>query len=380
MPPPTANRTDLSLEAGDVRTAPGRPGRLPSPFWLLHLHSARALSLAALIMHPPARAADPFTTASGAAPRARVVIVKDRNATEAFRPRPDIIRTLVDQGITKLTGQANPRAAWLSLVSTQDVVGLKVYSAPGRNSGTRPVVAVAVAEGLIHAGLPPGNIIIWDKSEHDLRAAGFCDLAGPLGVRVAGSAQAGYDLDTFYDTPLIGKLVWGDVEFGREGEGVGRKSYVSKLVTKQITKIINITPLLNHNLAGVSGNLYGLAMGSVDNTLRFEAGPSRLASAVPEIYALPVLGDRVVLNLVDALICQYEGGEQSLLHYSTVLNQLRFSRDPVALDVLSIKELDRQRRAARAPNVRPNLELYHNAALLELGVADVTRINVETLK
>jgi hypothetical protein len=147
-----------------------------------------------------------------------------------------------------------------------------------------------------------------------------------------------------------------------------------------MTKIINITPLLNHNTAGVSGNLYGLTMGSVDNTMRFESEPSRLAGAVPEIYALPVLGDRVVLNVVDALICQYEGGQHGLLHYSTVLNQLRFSRDPVALDVLSIKELDRQRRATRAPNVRPNLELYRNAALLELGVSDVTRIAVETLK
>ena len=57
-----------------------------------------------------------------------------------------------------------------------------------------------------------------------------------------------------------------------------------------------------------------------------------------------------------------------------------FSRDPVALDMLSIKELDRQRRVARAPNVKPNLELYRNAALLELGVSDVTRIGIETLK
>ena len=41
-----------------------------------------------------------------------------------------------------------------------------------------------------------------------------------------------------------------------------------------MTKIINVTPLLNHNLAGVSGILYGLAIGSVDNTLRFELDPS----------------------------------------------------------------------------------------------------------
>jgi hypothetical protein len=335
--------------------------------------------LCALAAFTTAQAADPFATGRNT-PRARVVTVQDRDATEAFHPRPEKVRAMVDRAIIALTGKATPRDAWLSFVSTQDIVGLKVYSAPGQNSGTRPAVVAAIASGLINAGMPPRNIIIWDKSEFDLRAAGFFALADQLGVRVAGSAQAGYDPAVFYDTPLIGSLIWGDLEFGRTGEGLGRKSYVSKLVTGEMTKIINVTPLLNHNTAGVSGNLYGLTVGSVDNTMRFESEASRMAAAVPEIYALPVLGDRVVLNVVDALICQYEGGQHGLLHYSAVLNQLRFSRDPVALDMLSIKELDRQRRAARAPYVKPNLELYRNAALLELGVSDVARINVETLK
>jgi hypothetical protein len=199
---------------------------------------------------------------------------------------------------------------------------------------------------------------------------------------VAGCMVAGYDPTNFYqpDTAIIGNLVYGDLEFGKKGEGIGRKSFVSMLVSRQITKIISIAPLLNQEYAGVCGHLYGLAMGSVDNTRRFADDPSRLAVAVPEIYALPVLGDRVVLNITDALICQYEGGQHGLLHYSTMLNQLRFSRDPVALDVLSIKELDRQRRLARAVNVRPNLELYRNASLIELGVSDPTKLRVETLR
>ena len=117
----------------------------------------------------------------------------------------------------------------------------------------------------------------------------------------------------------------------------------------------------------------------MDNTLRFEAAPDRLATAVPEIYALPPLADHVVLNIVDALICQYEGEERSLLHYSTVLNQLRFSRDPVALDVLSIQELIRQRQQAGAPAVKTNRALYDNAALLELGVSDPAKIQVVNL-
>jgi len=213
-----------------------------------------------------------------------------------------------------------------------------------------------------------------------LREAGFFDLGEELGVRVAAASRAGWDETNYYETPLIGNLVYGDLEFERKEENLGRKSFVSKLVSQEITRIINITPLLNHNTAGVCGNLYSLAIGSVDNAHRFEGEPGRLAQAVPELYALPILGDRVPLNITDALICQYEGGQRGLLHYSTALNQLRFSRDPVALDVLSIKELDRQRRLAKAAPVRPNLELYRNAALLELGVSELSRMQIETLR
>jgi hypothetical protein len=306
--------------------------------------------------------------------RATVYIVEDSKATEAFRPNTNRVQEMVNCAITNLTAKTTVADAWKSLVSTQDIVGIKVFSEPGPNSGTRPAVVAAVVRGLIESGLPPDHIIIWDKRRTDLRLAGFFDLAKRVGVRAAGSAEAGYDEKTFYDTPLIGNLVWGDFEFGKKGSGIGRKSFVSKLVTDEITKIINITPLMNHNEAGVTGNLYSLAMGSVDNTTRFEGDPARLAIAVPEIYALPALSDHVVLSIVDALICQYEGEERSLLHYSVSLNQLRFSRDPVALDVLSLQELDRQREIARAPVIKPLRDLYSNASLLELGVSDLKKI------
>ena len=291
-----------------------------------------------LLGRRPGQAAPPRSfSPANTGPRARVVTVQDAAAVEAFRPRPEVVRAMVDRGITNLTGKATVAAAWRSLVTTQDVVGIKVFSSPGPNSGTRPAVAAAVIEGLLAAGLPPKHIIVWDKEVADLRFAGFFDLAERYGIRVAGSVQAGWDKQAFYETEILGNLVWGDLEFGTKGDATGRKSFVSKLVSRDLTKIINISPLLNHNLAGVSGHLYSLATGSVDNLIRFEAIPERLARAIPEIYALEALSDKVVLNITDALICQYEGEERGLLHYSATLNQLRFSLDPVALDMLSIR-------------------------------------------
>jgi len=337
-------------------------------------------ALAFWLTTPSAPAADFFSLRTNTL--ARVVIVTDTQATFNFQPDNARVQTMVERGITNLTGKATAAEAWRSFVSTQDIVGIKVASAAGAISGTRPAVAAAVVHGLLAAGVPPGHVIIWDKYEKDLRAAGYARLATQLGVRTAGAEDIGYDPTNFYnpDTAIIGHLVWGDLEFGQKGEGVGRKSFVSKLVSRHMTKIISIAPLLNENYAGVCGHLYGLAMGSVDNTLRFEGDPDRLAVAVPEIYALPLLGDRVVLNITDALIGQYAGGDKGLLQYSEVPNQLWFSRDPVALDTLSLKELDRVRHAVDAPAFKPNLELYTNAALLQLGVNDPAKIPVEKIQ
>jgi hypothetical protein len=313
---------------------------------------------------------------------APVVIVENAAATSDFQPDAAQVQALLDRGLMRFTGRATVAAAWHSLISTQDVIGLKVFSAPGMLSGTRPAVTAAVVHGLLDAGVPPDHIIIWDRHEADLRAAGYFKLGAQLGVRVASSTEAGYDPTNFYqpDTAIIGNLVYGDLEFGQKGEGIGRKSFVSKLVSRQMTRIISIAPLLNQEYTGVCGHLYGLTLGSVDNTLRFANDPGRLAVAVPEIYALPVFGDRVALNITDALIGQYEGGSRGLLHYSSVLNQLWFSRDPVALDTLALKELDRARRARNAPEFNPNLALYANAALLQLGVNDPAKIQVERVR
>ncbi|MDA7533521.1 hypothetical protein N8616_04050, partial [Verrucomicrobia bacterium] len=94
----------------------------------------------------------------------------------------------------------------------------------------------------------------------------------------------------------------------------------------------------------------------------------------------PELYDKLALNVVDALICQYQGEERGFLQYSTMLKELRMSRDPVALDVLSIMEINRQRRRAGLEENTSAMQLYQNASLLELGESDVSRIRFEKVE
>ncbi len=312
---------------------------------------------------------------------ARVLIAQGQDLLHAYLPDDDRVADIFNSGLKRFTRTDNIPAAWRSLVSTNDIVGIKVFSEPGPIAGTRPAVVAAIVHGLLQAGLPPAHIIIWDKHAADLRHAGFIKLGRSLGVRIAGSADVGYDTDTYYlpDSPVVGALVWGDLEFGLKGEGIGKKSFVSKLVSQQMTRIISVAPLINQNEAGVCGHFYSLCLGSVDNTRRFESDAGRLASALPEIYALPIIGDRVVLNVTDALLGQYQGGPAGYLQYSASLQQIWFSHDPVALDVLSLKELARERKAVDVPPMFTNFEIYTNATFLQLGLSNPGQYQIDKI-
>src|SRR2546423_538033 len=106
---------------------------------------------------------------------------------------------MVNCGITNLTGTKSIRDAWRTIVSTQEIVGIKVFSTPGPNSGTRSAIVAAVIEGLLAEGVPTKHIIVWDRFLGDLKLAGYADLSKRYGVRLAGSAQAGYDEHVYYD-------------------------------------------------------------------------------------------------------------------------------------------------------------------------------------
>jgi hypothetical protein len=52
---------------------------------------------------------------------------------------------------------------------------------------------------------------------------------------------------------------------------------------------------------------------------------------------------------------------------------------PVALDVLSLNEINRQRLIAGATVNNTNMDLYQNASLVEIGVSDTNHIKVDKL-
>lgn len=304
--------------------------------------------------------------------------MSDPKATTAFVPDPAVVRGLVERGLLAMSGRTNTADAWKVWVKPSDVVGFKVLSSPGALTGTRPVVVEALVESLVRSGHPASRIVLWDRQLRDLKAAGFLELASRLGVRCVATTDAGWDGNQFYESAVQGKLVFGDLEFGKGDRfAVGRRSHVSRLLTKEVTRIIPVTPILTHHSGGIYGHLLSLAFGSVDNMYRFETDPSRTEEAVPELCALDDLMPKVAFGVTDALVGQVRGDDKARLHDTIALNELRFGSDLVALDVATLADVVAARKAYPIEGERPlRPDLFVNAELMELGIAQTNRIEV----
>lgn len=329
-----------------------------------------------------------------------VVVVRSSDAMISMQPQMDVVQTMMETGLTNLTGETTVNAGLQKIFSTNDVIGIKVYGLELGSGGTRCEVVQALISCLKDAGIPLSQIIIWDRSMEKLHASGFVELGKKLGVKVSAVMNEGFDTNVFYSSFFPPSLVVGDVEFelskqwektGKElsntsdTNDIGRRSFVSNLLTTRFTKIILVTPLMHHNTLGITGNIYNLAGGCTDNFLRFELDGHRLAEAATEIYAMEAVGDKVVFSITDALGCQYRGQNSGFLHYSLPVNELRFSTDPVALDWESMKSMlqirekvDGHKESLQTFSLAGK-ELCENAVLLELGNASDESIALQTI-
>ena len=77
-----------------------------------------------------------------------VVKVRDPMATHFFKPNPERVRAMVHTGVQRVTGEKTSVAAWSSMFTPKDVVGIKVNSRSGTLIGTRPSVVAAVIASL----------------------------------------------------------------------------------------------------------------------------------------------------------------------------------------------------------------------------------------
>ena len=278
----------------------------------------------------------------------RVIAVQHTGCIAAGAYQPEPVRNMVERGIKELTGAPTAQDAWRSLFQKGDVVGIKVSPVGGSNA----------LFGRFRAALD----LRWSEPGRSFRRQYHClqSVSGRGSSRLAstnGCAQVcvlrllrlattnfqldmgGYDDKHFMELAIV-----------KEGDDPmnprSRRSYVAKVVTTDVNKIINVTVLKHHQSAGVTIALKNMSHGFVNNVNRSHMTPTANACGmfIPSVVSLPIIRQKVVLHVVDSVKASYHGGPSAKPQFVWEPKMMYFGTDPVALDKTGWKVIDAKRQ------------------------------------
>ncbi|MEY4300030.1 MAG: hypothetical protein RIR25_1266 [Verrucomicrobiota bacterium] len=325
---------------------------------------------------PVIRPAEPAASPTPSGPKSAVYYALLPASVEGGVVREAMVGRMVDAVVMSAAGKNDIASAWRVFVQPNERIGIKVSASGAPVSSTHAAVVAAVVEGLLAAGVPAGNIVIWDRLQRDLQNAGYERLARKF--RVVGTDEAGgYDEKAKVTAAVMGQLIVGDRDFSAKRDSpASSTSYISSVLTGQVDKVVHIPALADSMFAGLQGALAGMVLGNLDNWRRLARQPHYGDPYLPEIYADPRIGGKVVLTILDALRPQYAGGPfpgaQFLENYGAIFG----SRDPVAIDATGLRLLDDFRKEAKLDPLAKKTTWLDSAEFLGLGAAAENRIDL----
>jgi uncharacterized protein DUF362 len=307
----------------------------------------------ALVGATIARAQSQSTAGAGTAPGmpgpypGRVVAVENPGCITSGVYQPEPVRQMVERGMKELTGAPTAQGAWRSLFQKGDVVGIKVSPVGGPHLCSDASVLHAIFDGLNQAGVSDANIIVFSRYREEIITTGIDKWLRP-GVRLEASSPRydeiqldmdGYDENHFMEMSIVKR---GDDPANPRS----RRSYVSKVVSSQANIIINLPVLKHHQSAGVTIALKNMSHGFVNNVNRSHMTPTANACGmfIPSVVSLPIIRQKVVLHIVDAVRASYHGGPGGKPQFIWEPKTLYFGTDPVALDKTGWKVIDAKRQ------------------------------------
>jgi len=331
----------------------------------------------------------------------RVVSVRSDKSVDTSSGRADdaIVREMMAQGMRTLTGAATTTDAWRRFFEPADVVGIKVNCGGYPHCISAYEIVGEVVRQLTGVGVPATQIYIYERFQNQMDECNYAPHVAE-GVQIVAAERAnrnvdnsGYDPATYLEADL----------FGEEDT----RSNIMRLVSRRLTKIINIPNMKDHGATGVTGCLKNVAYGSFSNVARTHSrGKSHTYSVVGTLAAMEPLRSRTVLQIMDGLRGVWHGGPFArTTRYVFYPRQIMFGTDPVAIDRLLLDIIDNERRAhgaisiwdrspaslkmddTRARDADPNVNIIirepghvEYASTLGLGVYDRAKIKLQEVE
>ena len=326
----------------------------------------------------------------------RVVEVFHADSISGNRISQPIIGRMLSEGMKELTGESSPAAAWQKFIEPHDVVGIKINPSGAPVCYSSPEIVREVIAALRSIGLPPQNIVVFDRYSYEMEMGSYQALV-PVGTRLVGIECGAFDASR-YDLD-----VYCDANFFGESE---TRSFLAKVVTQELTKIINIPTMKDHSAAGVTGCLKNLGYGCFNNVARTHQAPYTFTDPfIGYLCSTEPLRSKAVLNIMDGMREVWHGGPlTSNWDFVYEAKTLFIGTDPVGMDTVELAAIEKKRREEGAISVWDNdpktlttdsAEFYRNpdknlffrqpghiaaAGKLGLGVSDLKLIDHRQLR
>ena len=233
------------------------------------------------------------------------------------------VRKLLFRAVRKFTGASEDDKAWYALFDSDDRVGIKLNLIAGRILSSTPELTDAVIEGLLLADVKAENIIAFERTERELRRAGFTPGRAPSGALFAGT-----------DSPDIGY----DDRLTIAGE-VG--SLVCRTASQFSTALVNVPVLKDHDLAGFSGAMKNY-FGAIHNPNKLHE--NGCDPYVADLNTMPCFRDKTRLIVVDGSTAQFHAGPSYKPEYAWRFSGFIVGNDPVAVDTVGWNIIEKKRR------------------------------------
>src|SRR5690349_7656681 len=174
-----------------------------------------ALSRAAVNNEPQYKIKTPFPDGRGAGMPgkypATVVRVNADSVIETETEKVDraVAGQMLSKGMCTLTGAKDPKDAWASFFSPDDVVGIKVNCSGSPGIMSTPELVGEIAANLVAVGVKPSQIVVYERFLDQLVNAHY-EKHVPEGVTMIAvetprGSILGYDHKTYVEVSFFGE-------------------------------------------------------------------------------------------------------------------------------------------------------------------------------
>ncbi len=286
----------------------------------------------------------------------------------------EVVQRMLDEGMKAMVGKSNLEECWLSVfpnLKSSDVIGIKV-NVSGKEFFTHPEVIDAVINSLKKIGVADNNIIVWDRSD-DMWGEGLITCGFGINTSKNGVRYVATNIDSVgYDSDTVAHLKSANIDFP-----------LTKIITQLCDYMINI-PILKAGTGycGITGcmkNYYG-AIPLFDYSPRKgikEVHANNCNPQIAELYNHPLIRDKTILNIYDALLGKFEGGPSGPPQF--VKNQLILGTDPVAVDYLGLMVVEQERSKRGLSSLFPYTKYIQTAAEMGLGTNHPKQIDLKEI-